>query len=797
MDQDDGRDGWEEDGTDASRKPQRLQETMVSYLISLEQQVSNTEIDEEAQETLIENMLIELKSCTASAACDRRTNVIIEKICINANLTNVLELLRRFTDYAVFLARNRHSSHVLQALLARISKLLKDYHIGGAEEEQALIEAFSGFAQPILQDISWLAKDMSASHVLRAIYCVLAGIPVISEKKGKGSKHKHTVPASEPLESLQATSAKCYYISQEFTFHIPSCFHDMLRKGTETLIALPTSELQDLAADQGSAALLGVILRILMNPNIVSNGPDLGEQLIRRALNWSEDDGGEETGAPIFYGMSADKAASYFLESSIECGPIALLQTICKHAIVSRSKEYAEDFTANFVLQAVLRRLASVIDKTHEQGSEGSSSDGALRTGGKRYKKIMDICKLILDELLIHDIFHNLVHKCAGVVLWMLDLSRAMSDSEDGSYQEYAQTVSQALLNIWAGKDDKNATDDALIEVFTQQMSPKKASKENGKDDETVTEAPAKKVSIKKPKFAAAIAAAAVESNKEHDSRQLLWARLIGALLKLGKTNATNTLIKALSSVPQEVLMHMSTSGPISRAVMDKLLDNASIENLSIIMNTLETSYTSLASNFLGQHVIRRLFEKSAPTDKITMCNILQCDIKILQKTKEGRATLKLCQIDLLARKPDDWHRMIQRQARGAEMIAELTTASSGVVDAKTTSSFGINESNSHYRQEKSATDAWAVDSNSYGQEKKRKRKSAADTTATTTRGASSDYHKEKGSKYSHNNNSKYSHNKAKGADFEKIARLKGANLGLNLKDEVEKMQNERKGRNE
>ena len=127
--EDDGRDGWEEQGTDASHKPQRLQETMASYLISLEQQVSSFGVDEEAEDTLMDNMLMEIKSCTASAACDRRTNVIIEKLCINANLANVLELLKRFSDYSVFLARNRHSSHVLQALLARLSSLLKNVDI--------------------------------------------------------------------------------------------------------------------------------------------------------------------------------------------------------------------------------------------------------------------------------------------------------------------------------------------------------------------------------------------------------------------------------------------------------------------------------------------------------------------------------------------------------------------------------------------------------------------------------------------------------------------------------------------
>ena len=62
-------------------------------------------------EVLIENVLEELKTRTASAACDRTANSAIEKICLLASFQQTLVLMIRFTPYALFLARNRHSSH--------------------------------------------------------------------------------------------------------------------------------------------------------------------------------------------------------------------------------------------------------------------------------------------------------------------------------------------------------------------------------------------------------------------------------------------------------------------------------------------------------------------------------------------------------------------------------------------------------------------------------------------------------------------------------------------------------------
>ena len=70
--------------------------------------------NDDDQDILVENVLEEIKQRTASATCDRRTNMIMERLCYAAKLKHLIEIIKRLTPYAVFLSRNRHSSHIIQ-----------------------------------------------------------------------------------------------------------------------------------------------------------------------------------------------------------------------------------------------------------------------------------------------------------------------------------------------------------------------------------------------------------------------------------------------------------------------------------------------------------------------------------------------------------------------------------------------------------------------------------------------------------------------------------------------------------
>ncbi len=108
---------------DPSDKPRRLEEDTISYLAQIDKTLDEvlSAGSEEDLDVLVSNVLEEIKNRTASAACDRNVNIIIEKICLNSSFVNIIEILKRFTPYALFLSRNRHSSHIIQVCLLAYS----------------------------------------------------------------------------------------------------------------------------------------------------------------------------------------------------------------------------------------------------------------------------------------------------------------------------------------------------------------------------------------------------------------------------------------------------------------------------------------------------------------------------------------------------------------------------------------------------------------------------------------------------------------------------------------------------
>jgi aspartate/glutamate racemase len=95
-------------------KPRRLEEETAIYLSQLESQLEEIDKDDESVEILVSNVLEEIKQRTASAASDRRTNYIIEKLCYASNISQLLEIMKRCTPYSLFLVQNRYSSHIIQ-----------------------------------------------------------------------------------------------------------------------------------------------------------------------------------------------------------------------------------------------------------------------------------------------------------------------------------------------------------------------------------------------------------------------------------------------------------------------------------------------------------------------------------------------------------------------------------------------------------------------------------------------------------------------------------------------------------
>lgn len=472
------------EAADSQDKPRRLEDETVNYLKQIDAQFTD-KIDDEERTILIQNVLTEIKTRTASALCDRNTNYLLEKMCTGADVTTILEILERCTPYAVFLARNRYSSHVLQTLISRLCYIIKFEDYGAFDKPLDVVTTtVLAFVSPIMAEMSWLSKELSATHVIRSIVCLLAGIPMISEKKGKGSKHSHSVGLSEPIETLLEPNR--FYISKSAGYTVPVSFHELLVSSVQNLLdTISSRELQMIIADASGAAVLGLLVRVLSSPylvgasdNTAGPGPELCSKMFSIALSIPPPTL-ESDVAPcsVFYAMAGDRSGSYFLESLIECCSLEFLLGLLKCTSLSSGTpegvyEYADDNCGNFVLQAVLRRLTHEL--SHEINNLGilTNANSSSISSGK-WDAILGAALIVAVEAFFtaflgsskdlmkssDERFAGLVASRGGVVLWLVDAAskyELFSDAVSDLSSSDSKSLKKAAAKISFSPDLKN-----------------------------------------------------------------------------------------------------------------------------------------------------------------------------------------------------------------------------------------------------------------------------------------------------------------------------------------------------
>lgn len=683
------------DNNDEDRHiPRRLDDDddIVKYLIGLEIQLKNANnMDETSLSLLISNVLIEIKNKTASCASDRRTHIIIEQIVVHSSLSQLLEIIKRFIPYTLFLSRNRFASHIMQSLISRLCYILRTHGITGHNDDNdnelnpnELKSSFLELINPLVNEISWLMRDMCATHVIRAMLSALAGIPVISERKGKDSRHQHSVPHTEFLENILKQNNGKNCINIDYSFNVPEEFHTALISMVTNLMNLSSSELQALVADVSGSVVLSLLLRILCNGELVEKGPELADNLVKRILQWDVDTSNDSDSKKLFYDMGGDKCGSHFLESVLECDDFNTIVYNLNNVLKGSASEFAMDGAGNFVLQACLRRLSFEMNTTKHSVDDESNM----------------LANDLLSELADSDfIIKMLTNGKGGVVLWMIELARSTLHRKDDKKCSYwGEKLGSVLINYWTA-DGSNQYVAVLASKFTvnRDVSSDKANPTTGNSGTTSN------------------------SNKKDDikmsGQQTLDARLLGSLLKLDSDVSVSTLT-AICHLPGQVLFNIATSGPISRAILDPIYDNANVSAtlISSITNSLVPYIGELACHFVGQHIIRRTFEKADLRSKEKIVKAIDASKAQLNKTKEGRASLRVVNAELFGRQPDEWKLLINKQVQATQMLMDLDAVTNSTKKKKT---------NDDDNDEMDDNDDNNNDDNDKKRKRKRKRKSA------------------------------------------------------------------------
>eukprot|EP00752_Nemacystus_decipiens_P012526 g11094.t1 len=383
------------------------------------------------REQMMDNILEELKHQTASIMEDRQGSVVAEKIARRLTPLQLRTMLSRCRGYMLSLANNRYSSHVLQTLLSVAGPVVEaelsedgDAHSAEAGDE---VDRMQDVVLSLVSELSgaWaeLLADISGSHVGRGFLQVLGGLPILSEKRGRQSRHAHSIgtavgPArmggrnsSSGNMAAAAAAAKSKGSgsssaavdpealekwSTPYKHRVPRSFVAALGEVTSELAALPPRELQTLACGTFGCPLLVMLLRVHSNLSTATapaagNGDDEEQRafpadlvmampcleqesaamrIVRKVLEWDD----QERSAEVVYAISGENTASHFLEAVLWLSPRAFFQELYHRCFEDKLLEFCEHGVSNFLIQAALQRAD---DKALAEKMVGAIADNA------------------------------------------------------------------------------------------------------------------------------------------------------------------------------------------------------------------------------------------------------------------------------------------------------------------------------------------------------------------------------------------------------------------------------------
>ncbi|KAG3188760.1 hypothetical protein PC128_g12065 [Phytophthora cactorum] len=327
-------------------RPRRLEPDTLSYLKEVTEMLTQQGDDSTADdvELLLWNVLEELAPRAASAASDRHAGELLEVFLPKMSDAQLRFLLQKMAGYVSHLWTNRYSSHVLQHLLSRASVVVAK-EVDGDDEEQnddeddrmkeipPMSDVIINMAKEVENEWITLMNDVSASHVLRSVLAVLAGKPLVPEKRGKKAKHR----------VVTFTEARPGKDGSEVSYDVPNSFEKLFKELLAVLIESPTHVLQNLLYDQNSGPLIASALKLAPSKS--------RRKLAERILQWENEDACERG----FYDLAADAVTSHLLEALFESASDKFFSKVFERCVRGKMLQLAEHNIANYVVQHAIK----------------------------------------------------------------------------------------------------------------------------------------------------------------------------------------------------------------------------------------------------------------------------------------------------------------------------------------------------------------------------------------------------------------------------------------------------------
>ncbi|TDH69321.1 hypothetical protein CCR75_002566 [Bremia lactucae] len=329
-------------------RPRRLEPDTLSYLKEVTEMLTQQKDTTTTEDVhlMLWNVLEELAPRAASAASDRHAGELLEVFLPLMSDAQLRFLLHKMNGYVSHLWTNRYSSHVLQHILSRASLVMAkevngdDDDIESVENEDDRMKEIPPMSDVIINMVKevkneWISlmNDVSASHVMRSVLAVLAGKPLVSEKRGKKAKHR-------VVTFVEARTDKN---GVQVSFAVPNPCEKLLKELLTVLIESSTHELQNLVYNQNSGPLIASALKLAPHKS--------QKKLMKRILQWDDKDSCESG----FYQLAADAVTSHLLESLFESASDKFFTKVYERCMRGKLLQLAEHNIANYVVQDTIK----------------------------------------------------------------------------------------------------------------------------------------------------------------------------------------------------------------------------------------------------------------------------------------------------------------------------------------------------------------------------------------------------------------------------------------------------------
>ncbi|XP_071172753.1 nucleolar protein 9-like [Mytilus edulis] len=168
----------DENDSNFSQKKERVDENTINYYRRVTETLNEGFSTDEDRELFLDNVFNQLEEDGPKVCRLASTSRVLEKLILDAQDKNILQLLKAFSQDWIVLLSDRFGSHVLQKLICQIPRCLSKISNEEDTEDETIYTYFLNLCNFLKDNISDARTDVYASHILRVVLQVLGGVNV-------------------------------------------------------------------------------------------------------------------------------------------------------------------------------------------------------------------------------------------------------------------------------------------------------------------------------------------------------------------------------------------------------------------------------------------------------------------------------------------------------------------------------------------------------------------------------------------------------------------------------------------